>query len=171
MIVYVRSGSRRGWRSSGASIAIALTLGCGPESGDGDELSGTLEYERPDEQRIYRQGRRVDILLEEEQGTRRECGALTDRALGDIEGTISELDPSVDYDHDPDVLECDRPGAWIHIEGFEHSPFECSWECCQPELMPAAVAYLMIVTNVRYSTPVEVDGEPYVAVELDEQCE
>jgi hypothetical protein len=150
------------------SAIAALGLACGPEAADGDDPPGELEYEHP-YARIYRLDRRVDVIFVEEHGQRRECGLLTTRAYDELERTIVALDPRVDYGHDPETQEC-RPAAWVHIEGFEHSPFECSWQCCTADLLRAALVYSIIEANFSGTTPI-VDGEPYVAIEPDQPCE
>jgi len=157
-----------------AATIIALALGCGPEvrdgddDDDGDEISGSLEYEHA-YARIYRAERRVDAVLWEANGERRVCGVLTDRAHEELEDTLANLDPSVDYGHDPATQDC-TPAAQIHVAGLPHSPFECSWQCCRPELMRAALIYLFIESHFSYGKPLELDGEPYVAVEPGVPC-
>jgi hypothetical protein len=111
-----------------------------------------------------------DIGRGAQHGERRECGLLTDRADGELESTIAALDPSMDYGYDAEAQECESsPGAWIHIEGFEHSPFACSWMCCRPELIRAALIYSLVESHFVGLMPL-VDGEPYVAIEPDRLC-
>jgi hypothetical protein len=151
------------------SLAILmLAPACGPEAAEEDDIPGTLEYEQI-YNRVYRLARRIDVIKElpGEDSERRECGFLTDRAYDDLEGTLAALDPSVDYgDHSAD---CDTYGALVYIEGFEHSPFECAFECCHPDLHWAAVVYNMSLTNFYGGYPI-IDGEPYVAIEPDQPC-
>jgi hypothetical protein len=157
-------------RNAGAtSTFVTLALACGPEAGDEDDLPGELVYERSFIS-VYRLDRRVDLIIESEHGERRECGLLTELALNELESTIEALDPSVDYGYDAGALDCIPPGTWVHIEGFEHSPFECSWMCCRSELLWAAFIYSAVISHFYGATP-NLDGEPYVAVEPDRPCE
>jgi hypothetical protein len=151
-------------------VITTFVLACGPEAGEENDIPGKLEYEQSDE-RLYRLDRRIDASFKYpgEDSERWQCGILTDRAYDELEGTLAALDPGVDYDYDPDVLECDRPGTLVHIEGFEHSPFECSYTCCHPDLYWAAVVYSMILNNFFDIHPV-IDGEPYVAIEPEQPC-
>ena len=147
---------------------MLFMVACGPEAGDENEIPGMLEYEQL-YNRVYRIDRRIDASFEfpGEDRKRWECGLLTDRAYDDLEGTLATLDPSIDYsEHRAD---CNTHGALVHIEGFEHSPFECSYECCHPDLGWAAVIYSMILTNFDGGHPT-LDGEPYVAIEPDQPC-
>jgi hypothetical protein len=165
-----RLGARVMRKSIAASTIAVLALACGPEASDEDDLPGKLVYE-DSYTKVYRLDRRIDLVIEQEHGERRECGFLTDRAHDELEATIDALDPGVDYGYDADVLDCNyRPMAWVHIEGFEHSPFECSWMCCRPELIWVAVVYSMVINNVYGATPIY-EGEPYVALEPDRPCE
>lgn len=153
------------------TLAITtFVLACGPEAGGEKDIPGRLEYEQRDEQ-VHRLDRRIDASFKYpgEDSERWKCGVLTDRAYDELEGTLAALDPSVDYGYDPDALGCDRPDALVHIEGFEHSPFECSYACCQPDLYWAAVVYSMILNNFDGIHPV-IEGEPYVAIEPDLPC-
>jgi hypothetical protein len=149
------------------TLAIMMfVLACGPEAGEEDDIPGKLEYEQLYD-RVYRLDRRIDVRFETENGERWDCGLLTDRAYDELEGTLAGLDPSVDYgEHRPN---CSPHGALVHIEGFEHSPFECSYECCHPDLYWAAVVYSMIINNFFGGYPI-LDGEPYVAIEPDQPC-
>lgn len=153
-----------------AVIISTLTVfvsACGPGVGDGDDVPGTLVYE-DSQTRLYRLDRRIDILIMEEQGERRECGLLTDRAYDDLGSTLAELDPGVDYGYDPESDGC-NPTEKIYIEGFDHSPFECNLQCCHPELSWVAVVYNMVINNVYGASPI-IDGEPYVAIEPEQPC-
>jgi hypothetical protein len=149
---------------------MMFVLACGPEAGEEDDIPGKLEYEQPLD-RVYRVDHRIDVIFEYpgDNGERRDCGLLTDRAYDELESTLAALDPSVDYGYDPDVLDCERSDALVHIEGFEHSPFECSYDCCHPDLYWAAVVYSMILNNFWGGYPT-IDGEPYVAIEPDVTC-
>ncbi len=149
------------------SIFAMLAVACGPEVGDEDAPPGTLVYE-DSHVGLYRLDRRIDIVIVEEQGERRECGLMTDRAFDDLESALAGLDPSVDYGHDPEPQECSAREE-IYIDGFEHSPFECNLQCCHPELRRVAVVYTMVINNVYGATPI-IDGEPYVALEPDQPC-
>jgi hypothetical protein len=151
------------------TLAIMMfVLACGPEAREENDIPGTLEYEQL-YSRVYRLDRRIDVRFETENGERWECGFLTDRAYDDLEGTLAALDPSGDYGYDPDILDCERSDALVYIEGFEHSPFECSYDCCHPDLHWAAAVYTMILTNFHGGYPV-IEGEPYVAIEPDQPC-
>jgi hypothetical protein len=152
------------------SAIMMFVLACGPQAGEEDDIPGKLEYEQI-YNRVYRLDRRIDVIKElpGEDSERRECGFLTDRAYDDLESTLAALDPSIDYGYDPDILECERPEALVHIEGFDHSPFDCSFECCHPDLHWAAIVYSMALTNFFGGYPT-IDGEPYVALEPDEPC-
>jgi hypothetical protein len=145
-----------------------VVLACGPEVGEENDIPGELVYEQRDE-RLYRSDRRVDVIFDyaREDGLEGKCGFLTDRAYDELEGTLAALDPGVDYgEHRPD---CNTHGALVHVEGFEHSPFACTYECCHPDLGRAAVVYNMILDNF-YDIYPTFDGEPYVAIEPDQPC-
>jgi hypothetical protein len=95
---------------------------------------------------------------------------LSERAHTELEATLSALDPEADYMYEPDEDAC-PPGARIHIDGFEHSPFECDFMCCTPPLARAALIYWLVATYFSGSKdPLTIDGEPYVAIEPDEPC-
>jgi hypothetical protein len=152
-------------------ITLAITmfvLACGPEVGEEDDMPGELVYEQPPE-RLYRLDRRIEVIFgyEREDGLEGRCGILTDRAYDELEGTLAALDPSVDYGEHP--ADCDVYSALVHIEGFDHSPFECSSSCCHRDLYWAAFVYAMILDNFQGGSPT-VDGEPYVAIEPDQPC-
>lgn len=155
------------------SAIMMFVLACGPRDGDDDDIPSKLEYE-DSSARLYRLDRRVDVTYEHERedGVQRVCGALTDRAYDELEGTLAALDPNVDYgSHSAD---CMPDEALVHVDGFEHSPFECSYECCHPDLLWAAVVYDVVLKNFDGITPTigiaGVEGEPYVAVEPDQSC-
>lgn len=151
-----------------SALMMLYTLACGPETGDENDPPGKLEYEEL-YNRIYRQDHRIDVIKElpGEDGVRRECGLLTSRGYDDLEGTLESLDPSTDYSEHP--ADCSTYGALVHIEGFEHSPFECAAECCHSDLLRAAIVYSVILNNFYGIMPV-IDGEPYVAIEPDQPC-
>lgn len=148
----------------------SLVASCGPEAVGEPVLRGTLEFEHS-YARIYREGQRVDIVLVEQGGERSECGILSERAYRELEDTLADLDPRMDYGYDPRLDECiEPPGAEIHIEGFEHSPFSCDFLCCRRELARAALIYMLLETYFSDGEVLVFDGEPYVVVERDEPC-
>jgi len=53
--------------------------------------------------------------------------------------------------------------------GLAHSPFECDFLCCAPELAPIAVVYFHVESNLD-GTVLDVDGAPYVALDPDRRC-
>jgi len=121
---------------------------------------------------IYRDDHRIEIVSVSDPNQSPSCGMLTERAYQDLKATIESLDPSVDYDFETSEQECsyfDSPGAQIHIEGFEHSPFSCDAFCCRPELSMIPIVYLHASNNL-IGTVLEVDGEPYVAIESEIPC-
>lgn len=152
------------------SIIAAFASACGPQVDDEEHPPGDLVYEEPLE-RLYRLDRRVEVIYDAERddGLTGKCGILTDRAYEELESTLAALDPTVDYGYDPDVLDCDRSPALVHIDDFEHSPFECGFSCCHRDLYPAAFVYTMILNNFIGLIP-DIDGEPYVAIEPDQPC-
>jgi hypothetical protein len=147
-------------------VAIAVcAVGCGPDP-DEEAPRGELVY-ADDIKEIYRLDRRMEVVALDPMWEKDGCGFLTDRAYDDIETTIEALDPSKDYFTDPE--EC-QSVARVYIEGFEHSPFECYWMCCHPDLVRIALVYLAVVSNLSGQEPV-IDDEPYVALEPDRPCE
>lgn len=148
-------------------LVATFLLACGPEAGEEDDIPGDLVYEQSGE-RLYRTDRRIDVIFdyERDDGLDGKCGFLTDRAYDDLETTLAALEPSADYGHGTD---CNSHGALVHIDGFEHSPFDCSYECCHPDLRRAAIVYSVILNNFIGLTP-PYDGEPYVAIEPDPPC-
>jgi hypothetical protein len=149
------------------SAIVMFVLACAPEAGEENDIPGKLEYEQSAD-RLYRLDRRIDVLLEiPGEDTRHECGILTDRAYDELESTLAALDPNVDYGEHPD--DCDVYSALVHVDGFEHSPFECNYACCHADLYWAAVVYSMILNNFWGGYPT-IDGEPYVAIEPDQPC-
>jgi hypothetical protein len=156
-------------RIIGLTIA-ALPLACGPRVDDEERPPGELVYEDSLD-RLYRLDRRVEVIYdyERDDGLEGKCGILTDRAYDELESTLVALDPIVDYGYDPDVLDCERSQALVHIDGFEHSPFECGFSCCHRDLYWAVVVYTMALNNFDGGHPT-IDGEPYVAIEPDVAC-
>jgi hypothetical protein len=152
-------------------LTLALTmlvLACGPNAGNEDDIPGELVYEERGE-RLYRLDRRVDLIFdyEREDDLERKCGILTDRAYDELDSTLAALEPSVDYGEHP--ASCSTSGALVHVDDFEHSPFECAFGCCHPDLLWAAVVYTMILNNFHGGHPT-IEGEPYVAIEPDQRC-
>jgi len=97
---------------------------------------------------------------------------LTERAYEDVQSTLESLDPSVDYDYalgEEDCAYSDSPAAQIHIDGFEHSPFSCDSFCCRPELAGVPHVHLHVMNNLA-GRVLEVDGEPYVAIDSEIPC-
>jgi hypothetical protein len=147
------------------SAAVACAASCGPEV-DEDVPSGELVYADAFNE-IYRLDRRVEVVAVDPMFGKDGCGFLTDRAYEDLETTIAALDPSKDYVADPEMCQTFEK---VYLEGFEHSPFECVWLCCHPDLLPVAVVYFAIL-NTLIDKPPSIDGEPYVALEPDRPCE
>lgn len=149
-------------------LASAISA-CAHEPSDDPEPLGGLEFEHS-YVRIHRLDRRIDVVLVEGDEERRECGVLSDRAYVDLEDTLAALDPREDYGYDAAVDQCTTPpGASVHIEGFDHSPFSCDFQCCRPALARAGLVYSLIEYHFHGGT-LPIDGEPYVAVERDEPC-
>lgn len=152
---------------------LLFALACGPETGEQNDIPGKLEYEEL-YNRVYRDDHRIDVIqaLPGDDSEHRECGFLTDRGYNDLDGTLEALDPSADYGEHP--ADCDTHGALVYIEGFEHSPFDCSYECCHADLLWAAVVYSMVLNNFDGITPTigiaGGEGEPYVAIDPDRPC-
>lgn len=149
-------------------LAISIAVGCGPESGDDDDPPGKLEYEDPYTQ-YYRLDRRVDVVSLDPAFSRPGCGFLTDRAYDDLTNTLQALDPNVDYRLQTDCSQTGLPEDRFYIEGFEYSPFQCAWYCCNVELIRAATVYFAVGSNLYDQEPT-IDGEPYVALEPDMPC-
>lgn len=152
------------------STLATFASACGPHVDDEEHPPGELVYEDSYE-RLYRLDRRVEVIFDYEREDRLQgkCGFLTDRAYDDLERTLAVLDPNVDYGYDPEILECEHPGKRVYIEGFDHSPFDCGFECCHPDLHWAAIVYSMSLNNFSGITA-NIDGEPYVAIEPDLPC-
>ena len=116
--------------------------------------------------RFYRLDRRVDMVGVDPAVDPSGCGLLTDRAHEDIVGTLDGLDPNAEYIWP----ECEySPEGLVHLDGFTHSPFGCSWYCCHRDLLRIAVAYFAAGSNLDGQRP-NIDGEPYVALEPDMPC-
>lgn len=145
--------------------AAALTASCGPDA-DEDAPAGELVYADAFME-IYRLDRRMEVVAVDPQFGRDGCGFLTDRAYEDIETTVQALDPSKDYVADPERCQALEK---IYVEGFEHSPFECYWLCCHPDMLPIASVYFAILNTV-VDKPPSINGEIYVALEPDRPCE
>lgn len=152
-----------------AAALVASPAGCGPESADDGTAPGTLEYEHPEDM-FYRLDHRVDIEPVDPERSDPACVILTDRAYQDLVTTIEALDPTVDYDEAVDCIQTTSPKGQVHLEGFEHSPFMCDWDCCHPDLGRVALVYLVVENNLA-GIELVVDGAPYVAVEPDQPSE
>jgi hypothetical protein len=156
------------------ALVIALTLtavqvGCGPTAPDEKpNPPGVLEYETPVAQ-YFRQDRRVEVVALDPILARDGCGYLTDRGYDDIVDTIAALDPSADYVWFGCFPDADPKGL-VHLEGFEHSPFVCDWNCCHEDLLRVALVYSVVADNLLDQEPV-IDGVPYFALEPDRPCE
>ena len=156
------------------SIIAAFASACGPRVNDEERLPGEPELVYEDSRgTLYRLDRRVEVIYdyEREDGLTTKCGILTDRAYDDLENTLGRLDPSVDYGEHP--ANCTPGEALVHVDGFEHGPFECSLECCHRGLAWAALVYHMILESFDGSvTGIEIANEldPYVAIEPDQPC-
>ena len=151
-----------------ASTIVAVVHGCGPEvGGDGEDPPGMLEYEDP-AARYYRLDRRVEIVAVDPMLARSGCGFLTDRAYDDLTGTLASLDSGAKYDS-PRECTYGPPNGLLHLDGFDHSPFECSWYCCNEDLIWAAIVYWAAASSFYGQDP-NINGEIYVALEPDVPC-
>jgi len=163
-----------------ASIVAALIAGCGPSIDEEPERIGHLEYEYwpsvglnvgREAGEWYRSGRRVEFFPEKNPYLVHVCGMLTHEAYGQLERTIAALDPSADYELAPG--ECrwyDAPSAVVHLEGFAHSPFFCDAFCCRDELGRIPGTYFL-AANELSDDPIEVHGQQYPVIEVDESCD
>ncbi len=151
------------------SIIAASASACSPGGDDEEHPPGELVYEDSFD-RLYRLDRQVEVIYdyERDDGLEGKCGLLTDRAHTELESTFVPLDPSVDYGEHP--ADCHTSGALVHVDGFEHSPFECSFSCCHRDLHWAAVVYTMILTDFSHEAHPVIDGEPYIAIEPNQPC-
>jgi hypothetical protein len=151
-----------------ASFIVILAAACGPKvSDDQDDQPGVLEYEDPASE-FYRLERRVEVITLDPVLGRDGCGFLTDRAYDDLVTTIDALDPTADYVWS-DCLPGANPKGLVHLEGFEHSPFVCDWNCCHADLLRVALVYFVVGNNLVHQEPV-IDGVPYVALDPDRPC-
>jgi hypothetical protein len=148
------------------SVLALVAPGCGPEHGEGgDEPPGTLEYEIPTA-RFYRLERRVDMIGVDPAVDSSGCGFLTDRAYQDLVSALDQIDPNAEYM----APECEYDSeGMVHLEGFTHGPFACSFYCCHPDLLPIAVVYFAVGSTLDGPDP-NIDGEIYVALEPDVPC-
>jgi hypothetical protein len=153
--------------SSTIAAVLAVPMGCGPNTSHDDEPPGMLEYETPNA-RFYRLDRRVDIVGVDPMCDRSGCGMLTERAYDDLMSTLDVLDSGAEYDW-PDGCPHGPPDGLLYLDGFEYSPFECSWWCSHVDLQPIAVVYLAVGSALYDQTP-NINGEPYVALEPDMPC-
>lgn len=154
-----------------SAIAVIVT-GCGPQvDDDGHEPLGELAYEHP-ASAFYRLDRRVEVIPLDPTVSRHDCGYLSDRAYEDIAITVAALDPEVDYGGWAGCTQNPELEGKVYLEGFEHSPFLCDWDCCHPDLGRVALAYFL-VENAFHDVEliVDDDDEPYVALEPDRPCE
>lgn len=175
------------WRATlRASLVAALSITCGPAAPAEPEAAGVLEYDGYGV-RLYRLGRRVDAFVQGEGDVEHhECGMMSERAHDELEDVLATLDPAVELGCDPETSNR-SPEARIHVAGFEHSPFACGNPitivgfdeppyvcepvCCRPGLEGAVRIYQLVAFYFAQSKePLEVDGEPYVAIEPDEPC-
>jgi hypothetical protein len=151
-----------------AAIITAVAPGCSPDGGDdGEDPPGILEYEDPSA-RYYRLDRRVDIVAVDPMLARSGCGFLTDRAYDDLTNTLASLDSGAKY-VSPDECTYGPPNGLLYLDGFDHSPFECSWYCCNEDLIWVAIVYWAAASSLSGPDP-NINGEIYVAFEPDEPC-
>jgi hypothetical protein len=154
---------------------VAFSLACGPTADDQQpEPLGALEYEYhgwPGGE-WYRLERRVEYVPGEAPWDQPQCGFLTERAHEDLEAAIAALDPSVELGDECYRDDCgysDCSDAWVHLEGFDHSPFSCDFLCCPAELQTVSWVYFHAANNLS-GLVFEIDGEPYAAIEPDQPC-
>lgn len=156
-------------------LVTACALACGPTIHDDEpEPPGVLEYELAGWPggKWYRLERRVEYVPGEAPWDEPRCGFLTERAHEELETAIAALDPNMSFGDECLRDDCGYshcPNAWVHLEGFEHSPFACDLHCC-PE-GPWMVPWIYLNASNNLSGIVfEVDGEPYVVTEPDQPC-
>ena len=156
-------------RTAIAAANLALLLAaCGPDLDEGPP-PGVLEYEHPASQ-LYRLDRRVEIVALDPTVSTDECGFLTEGAHRDLVSTIDALDRSVDYGYGAEDCPDDFvPKGLVHLEGFAHSPFACELSCCHPDLIQVARVYFAVENGFAHAE-VNIEGEPYVALEPDRPC-
>jgi hypothetical protein len=148
---------------------VPLTAACGPEAPEKKtDPPGVLEYETPVAQ-YFREDRRVEVVALDPILSPDGCGYLTDRAYYDLVTTIDSLDPSADYLWSDCLPDADPKGL-VRIDGFEHSPFVCDWNCCHVDLGRIALVYFVVGNNLVGLEPV-IDDVPYVALDPDRPCE
>jgi hypothetical protein len=94
---------------------------------------------------------------------------MTDRAYDDLTATLDALDPNVDYNVWTGCRQTSDPKGLVHLDGFEHSPFACDWDCCHPDMKGVSFVYFLVENNFYYPS-VNVEGEPYVAIDPDQPC-
>jgi hypothetical protein len=153
-----------------AATLATLAVACGPELAADDVPPGKLEHEDPFA-RYYRLDRRLEIVAIDPIDGRSGCGFLTDRAYDDLMNTYDALDPDVDYGMYPDCPQTAPPkDDRLYLEGFTHSPFECAWYCCHPDLIRAATVYWAAASNLFVGQEPTIDDVPYVALEPDRPC-
>jgi hypothetical protein len=149
------------------ATTLAFAASCAPDVDEDMPFRGELVY-TDTIQEIYRLDRRIEVVAVDPMSNNDEgCGYLTDRAYEAIETTVESLDPSKDYVADPE--QC-QTRELVYIDGFEHSPFECIWLCCHPDLLPIATVYLAVQETLANGDPPTINGEPYVALEPDQPC-
>jgi hypothetical protein len=159
-------------RTTIASAFAIIAWGCGPEAHDDDhEPLGELVYEHP-VSAFYRLDRRVEVIPLNPTLSRYGCGFLSDRAYGDIATTVAALDPTVDYGGWSGCTQNPELEGQVYLDGFEHSPFLCDWDCCHPDLGRVSLVYFL-VENAFHGLEfiIDDDVEPYVAIEPDRPCE
>jgi hypothetical protein len=163
-----------------AFVVAAFFLGCGPAADDEPDRVGHIEYEYGpwaargvgwEAGEWYRAGRRIELWPEKNPYEPHVCAMLTPEAYDELERTIAALDPNVDYAlADGECSWQDAPSAVIHIEGFTHSPFWCDWVCCREELVLIPSTYFL-AANELSDDPIEIHGEAYPVVDVDESCD
>lgn len=157
------------------STIAAFASACGPHVDAEAPPAGELVLEYEDSRgRLYRLERRVEVVYDydREDGLREKCGFLTDHAYDQLESTLAGIDPSIDYGEHP--AECTPGEALVHVDGAEHSPFECTLGCCRSGLTFAALVYDMVFVSFDGQIPmigiVNGPSEPYVTIEPDQPC-
>lgn len=163
-----------------AFLVAAFVLGCGPSANDEPDRVGHIEYEYGpwtapnvgwEAGEWYRSGRRIEFWPEKNPYEPHVCAMLTPEAHDQLERTIAALDPSADYELASG--ECgwsDAPSALVHLEGFAHSPFSCDWLCCRDELARIPSTYFL-AANELADDPIEIHGQPYPVIDVDESCD
>jgi hypothetical protein len=162
------------------SLAVAFIVACGPSVDDEPHPLGHLEYEYGpwaapnvgwEAGEWYRSERRIELLPEKNPFLTHTCAILTEEAYDQLESTIAALDPSVDYElAHGDCGWSDSPAHRVHLEGFIHSPFWCDWVCCRDELAWIPTTYFL-AANELSEDPIEIPGQQYPIVDVDEPCD